>query len=73
MVKVGDLVRVYRHGAIGIVADIFDDLDPKNPWARVIFTHPKQSYQWCKVHGLEVIKKGDPKDPLCDDKLTGSL
>jgi len=72
-VKIGDLVRIHKHGAIGVVTEIFDDLNPKEPWIRVLFTHPQQTYQWCKQSGLELIKEGDPKDPLLDGALTGSL
>ena len=71
--KIGDLVRVYRHGAIGIIADIFDDLDPDNPWVKVMFTSPKQTYQWCKVSGIEIIKEGGHKDPLRGNNVSGSL
>ena len=71
--KIGDLVRVYRHGAIGIIADIFDDLDPENPWVKVMFTSPKQTYQWCKVSGIEIIKERGHKDPLRGNNVSGSL
>ena len=71
--KVGDLVQIEKHGAIGIVTDIFDDLDPKNPWVRVAFTHPHQTYQWCKQSGLQVIKEGDHQGPLLGATKSGSL
>jgi hypothetical protein len=72
-VKIGDLVRIYKHGAIGVVTDIFDDLNPKDAWIRVAFTHPSATYQWCKESGLELIKERDPKDPLPGGTHTGSL
>jgi len=53
--KPGDLVRVSKHGRIGIVTEIFNDLNPKEPWIRVLFTHPTQTYQWCKIAGLELV------------------
>jgi len=53
----GDLVRSIKFNAIGIVVEIFSDLDPNNPWVRVLFTHPKETYQWCRVSGLELMKK----------------
>ena len=71
--KIGDLVRIYKHGAIGVVTEIFDDLNPQDPWIRVAFTHPAQTYQWCKRSGLQVIKEGDPTDPLPGADYTGSL
>lgn len=55
--KPGDLVRISKHGSIGIVTELFDDLNPKDPWIRVLFTHPTQTYQWCKLGGLELIKE----------------
>ena len=73
IVKIGDLVRVYKHGAIGVVTEIFDDLNPKDPWIRVAFTHPSHTYQWCKRSGLEVIKERDHKGPLPGVDYTGSL
>ena len=66
-VKTGDLVRIYKHGAIGIVTEVFADLNPDDPWIRVLFTHPTQSYQWCKGTGLEVLKKEEGQQvPLLD-------
>ena len=44
--KVGDLVRWSKTSQIGIAIDIFGDLDPADPWIRVVFqkgeqqTHP---------------------------------
>ena len=57
--KPGDLVRSARYGQIGIVIEIFDDLNKDNPWIRVLFTHPTQTYQWCKMDGLFPTKKGE--------------
>ena len=71
--KIGDLVRIAKHGAIGVVTEIFDDLNPQDPWIRVAFTHPSHTYQWCKQSGLERIKEGDPKGPPLDGVHTGSL
>jgi len=76
-VKPGDLVRIKKQDinsiAIGIVIEVFNDINPKEPWVRVLFTHPTQTYQWCKRSGLEVVKKEKgPKDPLLGAN-TGSL
>tara|TARA_R110000751_G_scaffold66004_2_gene134913 strand:+ start:825 stop:1019 length:195 start_codon:yes stop_codon:yes gene_type:complete len=61
--KLGNLVKIIRHGAIGIVTEVFDDLNPDDPWIRVLFTHPTQTYQWCKLSGLELIEKKEGSDP----------
>jgi len=53
----GDLVKSIKFKSIGIVVDVFGDLDPDNPWIRVHFTYPSSSYQWFKLNGLELIKK----------------
>ena len=63
-----------RHGAIGIVTEIFDDLNPAEPWVRVLFTHPEQTYQWCKMGGLELIRKDEQTHvPLLANDSSGSL
>jgi len=53
----GDLVRLTKRNAIGIVVEVFGDLDPDHPWVRVLFTHPQNAYQWCKKDGLLLISK----------------
>jgi hypothetical protein len=55
--KRGDLVKSIKFNSIGVIIEVFSDLDPKNPWVRVLFTHPKETYQWCRVNGLELVKK----------------
>ena len=64
--KVGDLVRWAKTDQIGIVLDIFGDLDPDDPWARVMFQRDQlQTFQWCKMSSLKPIKKeGAETDPL---------
>jgi len=48
--KVGDLVRWAKTDQIGIVLDIFGDLDPQDPWIRVVFQKgDQQTFQWCKI------------------------
>ena len=44
---------------MGIITEIFDDLDKENPWIRVLFTHPTKTYQWCKKSGLTKLDKKD--------------
>jgi len=56
-VKPGDLVKPVKGPQIGFVIEIFDDLDKNNPWIRVRWTHPTDSYQWCKRSGLITITK----------------
>ena len=64
--KVGDLVRWSKTDQIGIVLDMFGDLDPEDPWVRVMFQRTdQQTFQWCKISSLEPIKKeGAGTDPL---------
>jgi len=52
----GDLVKSIRFNSIGVITEIFSDLDPKNPWVRVLFTSPSETYQWCRVSGLILLK-----------------
>jgi len=54
--KPGDLVKSKKFNSVGVVLEVFSDLDADNPWVRVLFTHPKETYQWCRVNGLEVLK-----------------
>jgi rRNA processing protein Gar1 len=54
-VQPGDLVRLIKHGHIGVVVDVFGDLDPEEPWVYVLFTHPAQSYQWRKKSSLVLL------------------
>ena len=60
--KLGDLVKAIKHkDTIGIVVEIFDDLGESNPWIRVLFTHPVETYQWVKMSGLIVVTEADKK------------
>ena len=61
--KLGDLVKSSKsNGTIGIVVEIFDDLGEQDPWIRVLFTHPQETYQWVKKSGLVLVpeEKEDP-------------
>ena len=64
--KVGDLVRWSKTDQIGIVLDIFGDLDPDDPWVRVMFQRTdQQTFQWCKMSWLSLVtKEGAETDPL---------
>jgi hypothetical protein len=68
-VNLGDLVRpVKSKDRIGIVVEIFDDLGEEDPWIRVLFTHPIETYQWVKKNGLTIVneeknKKENPDSP----------
>jgi alkylated DNA nucleotide flippase Atl1 len=64
--KVGDLVRWSKTSQIGIAIDIFGDLDPVDPWIRVVFQKGElQTFQWCKQSSLNTIKKeGAETDPF---------
>tara|TARA_R110000751_G_scaffold82167_1_gene165459 strand:+ start:578 stop:817 length:240 start_codon:yes stop_codon:yes gene_type:complete len=74
-IQKGDLVRSIKYRAIGIVVDIFADLDAANPWFRIHFTSGAQSgsSQWCKLAGLEIIKKGELEAPPAATNKSGSL
>lgn len=50
--KPGDLVTDKKHSRIGIVTEVFGDLDPSNPWVRVRWTAPFSGSEWCKGAGL---------------------
>jgi len=63
--KRGDLVSSARFKSIGVIIEIFDDLDRENPWIRVMFTYPTETYQWCRANGLHVVSR--------DEGLSGSL
>jgi hypothetical protein len=75
--KSGDLVRANKGTGIGIVVDIFGDLNPADPWVRVLFTHPAHTYRWCKMSSLVVVhkKEGTEPDPFLyhTAKTSGSL
>ena len=68
--KPGDLVKTSKNDRIGIIVEIFDDLGEDNPWIRVLFTHPAETYQWVKMSGLIVVteecKKKEGLDPPSD-------
>tara|TARA_A100000172_G_scaffold78010_1_gene63059 strand:- start:132 stop:368 length:237 start_codon:yes stop_codon:yes gene_type:complete len=74
LLKPGSLVKSGKASNIGIVVDIFGDLNPDDPWVRVLFTHPAQTYRWCKMSSLKVVQKkeGDLIDPLLYDAISTS-
>ncbi len=55
----GDLVKDKRGGRLGIIVEIFGDLNPKDAWVRVRWTTPYNSYEWCKQSGLILINNQD--------------
>lgn len=61
-VKLGDLVQSKKHNAIGIIVDIFGDLDPENPWICVLFTKEPRMRSWCKISDLKVLKKKEGRE-----------
>lgn len=72
IVKYGDLVKSTRLNSIGVIIEVFEDLDPENPWVRVMFTHPKQGYQWCKMATLQQIDKKE-EDRIFGPLLSGAV
>lgn len=73
--KKGDLVKAHRHNLIGIVVEVFDDLNPEHPWIRVLFVNPEETYRWYKFSALAIATKKDEDqaDPRLLDTLSGSL
>ncbi len=76
--KIGDLVRWSKTKQIGIALDIFGDLDPVDPWVRVVFQkNDSQAFQWCKMSCLSLVKKeGAEIDPFLSGAVisgSGSL
>ena len=66
--KLGDLVKSIKHKeSMGIVVEIFDDLGEENPWIRVMFTHPAETYQWVKMSGLVIVTENDKKRGTISD------
>tara|TARA_R100000234_G_C4973617_1_gene167461 strand:- start:791 stop:1021 length:231 start_codon:yes stop_codon:yes gene_type:complete len=74
-IQLGDLVKSIRYKQIGIVVDIFRDLDKNNPWIRVLFTHPNETYQWCRAGGLIKVeeRKEGTNPPFPGAHQSGSL
>lgn len=63
MIKPGNLVKSTKFkNSFGIVIEVFCDLDVKDPWIRVHFTHPSEAYQWVKRSGLILIPKQEEGD-----------
>ena len=56
--KPGDLVKTTKGERIGIIVEVFGDLNPDDPWIRVRWTHPVHTYEWCKKPGLVLAKEG---------------
>ena len=71
--QVGDLVKLTKRKGIGIIIEIFGDLDPANPWMRVLFTHPHETYQWCKKDSLLLVSTKKSPTLLGAINESGSL
>tara|TARA_R110002020_G_scaffold400982_1_gene611275 strand:- start:6357 stop:6581 length:225 start_codon:yes stop_codon:yes gene_type:complete len=71
----GDLVKSKKHNAMGIVLDVFGDLDPADRWIRVLFSTLSQTQVWCKEADLELVsnKKEDQSPPFYGAYRSGSL
>lgn len=56
--KPGDLVALKKSKVpvVGIVLEIFDDLDKTEPWVRVLFTSRNNIFQWVKKSGLVILE-----------------
>ena len=55
----GDLVKDKRGVRLGIIVEIFGDLNPKDAWVRVRWTTSDNSFEWCKQSGLIPINNQD--------------
>lgn len=63
--KPGDLVKAKKMKiSIGIVMEIFDDLNEKNPWVRVLFTHPEKRTHWFKFDDLILVTNSEKSGSL---------
>jgi hypothetical protein len=72
-VRLGDLVKSKKNeNSIGIVMEIFDDLDEDNPWVRVLFTNPTETYRWCKRGDLTIISEDNKKEEDQGPPLSGA-
>tara|TARA_Y100000310_G_scaffold236062_1_gene239234 strand:+ start:1276 stop:1467 length:192 start_codon:yes stop_codon:yes gene_type:complete len=61
--KIGDLVRSNKQDEkVGVIVDIFGDLNPEDPWVRVRWTTPAHSFEWCKQQGLSVLSESQMKE-----------
>jgi len=67
--KPGDLVKSVQYRRIGIITEIFEDLDSSNPWIRVLFTHPVETYQWCKMSALVLVSEQKANEAGCSGSL----
>ena len=62
--KPGDLVKSRKFNSMGVIVEVFADLDVANPWVRVLFTHPKETYQWCRANGLTALHQKEDVDKI---------
>jgi len=61
-ISAGVLVQARKGSRMGIVVEVFPDLNPNDPWVRICWTHPKDTYEWCKLGGLDVVEPKDKGD-----------
>ena len=46
-----------REDKVGVIVDIFGDLNPDDPWVRVRWTSPEPGFEWCKINGLSLLSQ----------------
>jgi len=61
--KIGDLVQSNKlDKKVGVIVDIFGDLNPNDPWVRVRWTSPEAAFEWCKINGLSLLSQNISKN-----------
>jgi|TARA_Y100000310_G_scaffold328205_1_gene395940 hypothetical protein len=61
--KIGDLVTHHKDTSrMGCVIDIFADLDEEDPWIRIRWTMPVETWEWSKRSGLVIISENQKQE-----------
>ncbi len=47
---------------MGCVIDIFADLDEEDPWIRIRWTMPVETWEWSKRSGLVIISENQKQE-----------
>ena len=61
--KIGDLVTHFKDtNRMGFVVDVFADLAANDPWVRIRWTMPVETWEWTKRSGLVIVSKTTNQD-----------